>query len=114
MGFEGLMFRNAKGLYDVGQRSADLLKMKDFFDDEFEVIDFYEGEGREAGCVMWRCKTKDGKVFGCRPEGTHEERAEFLKEAKDYVGKMLTIRYQELTKDGLPRFPVGVAFRDYE
>jgi len=114
MGFEGLMFRNAKGLYDVGQRSADLLKMKDFFDDEFEVVDFYEGEGREAGCVMWRCKTKDGKVFGCRPEGTHEERAELLKEAKDYVGKMLTIRYQELTKDGLPRFPVGVAFRDYE
>jgi hypothetical protein len=31
-----------------------------------------------------------------------------------YVGKKLTVRYQELTDEGLPRFPVGVAFRDYE
>jgi DNA ligase-1 len=113
-GYEGLMLRNPKGLYAVGQRSSDLLKMKDFFDDEFEVVDFYEGEGREKGCVMWKCKTKAGQEFGCRPEGTHEERAELFKEGGAYVGKMLTIRYQELTKDGLPRFPVGVAFRDYE
>jgi hypothetical protein len=27
---------------------------------------------------------------------------------------MLTVRYQELTDDGLPRFPVGVGLRDYE
>ena len=114
LGFEGLMIRNSKGLYAVGQRSADLLKMKEFEDDEYEVVDFYEGEGREAGCVMWRCKTKDGKVFGCRPEGTHEERAALLSRGASFVGKMLTVRFQELTEDGVPRFPVGVAFRDYE
>jgi DNA ligase 1 len=113
-GFEGLMIRNPKGLYAVGQRSADLLKMKEFEDDEYEVVDFYEGEGREAGCVMWRCKTKDGKLFGCRPEGTHEERAALLRRGAFFVGKMLTVRFQELTGDGVPRFPVGVAFRDYE
>jgi len=113
-GFEGLMIRNPKGLYAVGQRSADLLKMKEFEDDEFEVVDFYEGEGREAGCVMWRCKTKDGKLFGCRPEGTHEERAALLRRGPSFIGKMLTVRFQELTGDGVPRFPVGVAFRDYE
>jgi DNA ligase-1 len=113
-GFEGLMIRNPKGLYAVGQRSADLLKMKEFEDDEYEVVDFYEGEGREAGCVMWRCKTKDGKLFGCRPEGTHEERAALLRRGPSFIGKMLTVRFQELTGDGVPRFPVGVAFRDYE
>ena len=113
-GFEGLMLRNLKGRYAVGDRSADLLKMKEFQDDEYEVVDFYEGEGREAGCVMWRLKTAEGKEFGCRPEGTHEERAALLKEAASYVGKKLTVRFQELTKDGIPRFPVGVAFRDYE
>jgi hypothetical protein len=26
----------------------------------------------------------------------------------------LTVRYFELTNDGIPRFPVGVAIRDYE
>jgi ATP-dependent DNA ligase len=114
LGYEGLMIRNAKGLYAIGDRSVDLLKMKDFFDDEYEVVGFYEGEGREAGCVMWKCKTADGKEFGCRPEGTHAERAELFKTGGSYVGKKLTVRFQELTKDGLPRFPVGVAFRDYE
>ena len=113
-GFEGLMLRNLKGRYAVGERSVDLLKMKEFQDDEYEVVGFYEGEGREAGCVMWRLKTAEGKEFGCRPEGTHEERGEMLKEAASYVGKKLTVRFQELTKDGIPRFPVGVAFRDYE
>jgi DNA ligase-1 len=32
----------------------------------------------------------------------------------EYVGKMLTVRYQEMTDIGVPRFPVGIAFRDYE
>jgi hypothetical protein len=27
---------------------------------------------------------------------------------------MLTVRYQELTDDGIPRFPVGLEIRDYE
>ena len=33
---------------------------------------------------------------------------------EDYVGKMLTVRYQERTDEGLLRFPVGIAIRDYE
>jgi len=113
-GYEGLMVRNALGLYDVGNRSTDLLKMKEFQDDEFEIVGFYEGEGGDKGLVIWRCKTKEGKLFGCRPHGTHEERAELFKHGKEYVGKMLTVRFQELTADGIPRFPVGIAVRDYE
>ena len=31
----------------------------------------------------------------------------------DYVGKLLTVRYQELTDEGVPRFS-GIAIRDYE
>ena len=113
-GYEGLMVRNASGLYDVGNRSTDLLKMKEFQDDEFEIVGFYDGEGGEKGLIIWRCKTKEGKLFGCRPHGTHESRAELFKHGKEYVGKMLTVRYQELTPDGIPRFPVGIAVRDYE
>jgi len=32
----------------------------------------------------------------------------------DYYGKWLTVKYQELSKDGIPRFPVGISFRNYE
>ena len=113
-GYEGLIVRNKKGAYHLATRSADLQKYKEFEDDEYEVVGFTEGEGHDKGLVIWTCKTKDGKKFNVRPRGTHEERAALFKEAESYVGKMLTVRFQELTGDGIPRFPVGISFRDYE
>ena len=112
--FEGLMIRNKAGLYAIGDRSNDLLKMKEFEDDEFRIVGFYEADGAEKGCVMWRCVTPKGIEFGCRPEGTREDRQELFKHGSEYVGKMLTVKYQNLTPDGVPRFPVGVTIRDYE
>ena len=112
--FEGLMIRNKAGLYAIGDRSNDLLKMKEFEDDEFRIVGFYEADGAEKGCVMWRCITPKGVEFGCRPEGTREERQELFRKGSEYVGKMLTVKYQNLTPDGVPRFPVGITIRDYE
>lgn len=112
-GYEGIMLRNPAGLYK-NVRSADLLKYKEFFDDEYEVVGFKDGEGAEKGCVLWMCKTDKGDTFHCRPRGTHEERAELFQKGASYIGKKLTVRFQELTDDGIPRFPVGIAFRDYE
>ena len=36
------------------------------------------------------------------------------KDHEKYIGKMLTVRFQNLTALGVPRFPVGVVIRDYE
>ena len=113
-GYEGIMLRNAAGSYAVGQRSADLQKYKEFQDEEYEVIGFKEGEGAEAGCVIWLCKTAAGREFACRPRGTREDRAALFVDGAAYVGKKLTVRFQELSDEGTPRFPVGIAFRDYE
>ena len=113
-GYEGAMVRNLTGAYRIGKRSADLQKVKTFEDDEFEIVGFTQGTGGEAGCVIWICKTKDGKEFNVRPRGTREERQEYFRNGNDYIGKMLTVRYQELTDDGIPRFPVGISIRDYE
>jgi DNA ligase-1 len=112
-GFEGIMLRNADGLYKQ-TRSAELQKYKEFFDAEYEITGFTEGSGPEEGCVVWICQTEDGQTFHCRPRGTREERAELFQHGDDYVGLPLTVRYQELTDDGKPRFPVGLAIRDYE
>lgn len=112
-GYEGIMLRNKNGLYK-NARSIDLQKYKEFFDDEYEVIDYKEGEGQEEGCVLWICKTPEGKIFNCRPRGSREDRMELFKDGKKYVGKKLTVRFQELTDEKVPRFPVGIAFRDYE
>ena len=35
-------------------------------------------------------------------------------DGKKYIGKMLSVRYQEMTDSNVPRFPVGIAIRDYE
>ncbi len=113
-GYEGIMLRNKKGGYKVGQRSAELQKYKEFEDAEFTIVDFKEGDGLEKGCVIWICRTEDGQEFACRPRGTREERMELFENADDYIGKGLSVRYQELTDDGVPRFPVGIGIRDYE
>lgn len=112
-GYEGIMMRNKDGLYS-GVRSCSLQKYKCFFDSEYEVVGYKEGEGLEAGCVLWICQTADGKQFSCRPRGSREERVEMFGRADEYVGKMLTVKFQELTDTGLPRFPVSIGFRDYE
>ena len=39
---------------------------------------------------------------------------EILDNRDDYIGKYATIKYFELTPDGVPRFPYAIAFRDYE
>ena len=113
-GFEGIMLRNKAGAYRVGVRSADLQKYKEFCDDEYTVTGFREGEGAEKGCVIWVCRTEAGQEFACRPRGTREDRMDLFARGASFIGKRLTVRYQELTTDGLPRFPVGIAFRDYE
>jgi DNA ligase-1 len=113
-GFEGIMLRNKAGLYKVGQRSSDLQKYKEFEDQEYEITGFSSGTGVEEGCVIWECKTKSGQKFMCRPRGTREERVELYGNGGAYIGKMLNVRFQELSNDGLPRFPVGICVRDYE
>jgi ATP-dependent DNA ligase len=112
-GYEGIMLRNKNSSYK-GSRSIDLQKYKEFFDDEYEVIGYQEGQGLEEGCVLWTCITSERKQFSCRPRGSREERQEMFLHGDKYIGKKLSVKYQELTDDGIPRFPVGIAFRDYE
>jgi len=112
-GFEGLMLRNKTGLYK-NSRAVDLQKFKEFFDGEFKIVGYKEGEGLETGCVIWICEAENGLQFACRPRGTREEREVLYSDGKKYVGKKLTVRYQEMTDSNVPRFPVGIAIRDYE
>ena len=49
-----------------------------------------------------------------RPKGSVEKRQQMFKDLEKIIGKELTVRYQELSEDGIPIFPVGIVIRDYE
>tara|TARA_S200000501_G_scaffold252946_1_gene237039 strand:- start:12443 stop:13585 length:1143 start_codon:yes stop_codon:yes gene_type:complete len=113
-GFEGTIIRNTHGLYKMNHRSPDLQKFKTFLDDEYEIVGFTQGTGTDEGCVIWECKTKEGKTFSVRPRGSVAERQGYFNNGNEWIGSQLTVRYQELTDGGIPRFPVGITIRNYE
>lgn len=113
-GYEGAIIRNINGLYKIKHRSKDLQKYKEFVDKEFVIVGGHEGSGPDEGTVVFEVKTKTGAIFSVRPKGTREMRTEWMKDIKKLIGKELTVRYQNLSEDGIPIFPVGLAIRDYE
>lgn len=112
-GYEGVIIRNLDGMYEFGFRSNNLIKFKKFDDSEFEITDVVEATGRDAGTAVFVCKC-DGGTFNVKPQGTREIRAEYYKNRKNLIGKLVTVQYQGLSKDLIPRFPSAIAIRDYE
>ena len=111
-GYEGIMARNADSLYLFGYRSVDLLKVKRFLDAEYKVVGFTDGTAVEKGCLIFICETEEGRNFRVRPTGSHEERKSMFANGESYIGKMLTVKFQELSNDKVPRFPVGLHIRE--
>lgn len=105
-GCEGAMVRLYDGVYGQGQRSSSLLKVKEFDDAEFKFVRWETGQREEDLIAV--CLTESGAEFSAKMIGTREEKAEL----KNTTGKQLTVKYFGMTDDGLPRFPIGKAFRD--
>lgn len=107
-GGEGIMLRKAESLYEEG-RSTSLLKVKTFFDDEATVISHVPGRGKHKGRLGALKVDWNGTEFKVGTGFSDDQRRNPPK-----VGSSVTFRYQELTKDGVPRFPSFVSARDYE
>lgn len=113
-GYEGAIIRNFKGLYEFGYRSKNLIKLKKFYDEEFPIVDIIEATGRDKGTAIFILKAKNGKTFNARPQGSKALRTQYLLDRKKLIGKPCTVKYQELSEYGIPRFPSAIAIRDYE
>ncbi|MBX2800985.1 MAG: DNA ligase [Myxococcales bacterium] len=100
LGGEGLMLRKPGSAYVAG-RSETLLKVKRFHEIEARVVAHVPGTGRHEGRLgALRVALENGTIFKV---GTGFSDAE--REAPPAVGVVVTVRYQELTKAGVPRFP---------
>lgn len=107
-GFEGCMLRKPDSPYE-NKRSKNLLKYKKFLDEEFTIDDIEEGLGSRSGMAgKLVLKMKSGKTFGAGIRGGEDYYKQLLLDKKKLIGKLATIRYQNLSEDGIPRFPIAV------
>lgn len=108
LGFEGQMIRMDTPYENC--RTKNLLKRKEFITEEFELVDIVEGEGNRSGMAGSAVlKTLTGLQFSSSLVGDHGYCKMLLINKKDVIGKMATIRYQNLTPEGCPRFPEMLA-----
>lgn len=126
-GYEGAIARKNHGIYEYSyssHRSKDLIKIKPYLDDEFEIVGFTQGvAGSNVGAIIWICCAHGNKdlTFTVVPNMLVGERKKLYKqlienelESAKYIGKKLTVSYSELSSDGIPQQPKGVVIRDYE
>lgn len=110
-GYEGLMVRNALGMY-VNKRSYDLQKVKEFDDAEFKIIGVEEGRGKLAGKAIFVCEF-EGRPFKAKMKGKLDDLKKYIDDPSLAVGKQLTVQFQGWTnKNKVPRFPVGLRIRE--
>lgn len=136
-GYEGAMLRDPNSLYKQGRqtlKSQALMKLKRFFDDEAVVIGFEEKltntnekEKDERGYSK-RSSKQEGMVpantlgalvvkwkdveFRLGSGYNDEQRHHIWYNREKLLGKLVTFKYQELSKYGVPRFPVWKCFRE--
>jgi DNA ligase 1 len=108
-GYEGQIVRHNTP-YEQ-KRTNNLLKRKEFVDQEFELKDILEGQGQWTGYAKIAvCSLPDGREFRAGISGTQEFNYQLLLEKDKY--KSVTVKYQALTPDGIPRFPIAIKFYD--
>lgn len=126
-GYEGIIIRDAQATYQWKHRGKRMYKYKEFKDAEFTIVGYKCGTGTNDGAVVWRCRKKSTRTvdqrlwpgqlydyFDTVPHGTIKDRRKLYREGWKYIGKLLTVRYQQESVYGVPIFPKGVAIRDYE
>jgi DNA ligase 1 len=111
-GYEGQIIRILDSEYE-NSRSKSLLKHKTFHDAEFTILGVEEGKGKLSGKVGTLMFEIDGKPFNAAVNGDHEYLEKLFKSGA-LIGKQSTVKYFELTTDGIPRFPKVIAIRDFE
>jgi DNA ligase-1 len=102
-GYEGAIIRT-DAPYEH-KRSKNLLKYKEFQDDEFEIVDVNIGKNQTIA-ESFTIRLKNDKLCNATLAFPDEVCKEILENKENYIGKMATVCYFGITNDGLLRFPV--------
>lgn len=111
-GYEGLVARKPNSTYQFGKRGSDMIKVKEYMEQEFEIIDYKDGLRDEDFCFI--LQTEDGKPFAAKPIGDRELKDRYLRDIDEIIGKQGTVKFFEWSKEGVPQQPIFQVVRDYE
>jgi hypothetical protein len=99
----------------VDSRNKALLKVKFFIDEEFEIVDWTDGDTPSSkGLVKWVVMTPEGKTFNVSMNAPHDIQREYFQNGEKYIGSDLTVEFERYSPDGIPMKPRGKAIRNYE
>ncbi|HEB9416550.1 TPA: DNA ligase [Campylobacter coli] len=104
---EGVVIRKDLVPYEKG-RSKNALKLKPYEDAECKVIAYTEGKGKFQGKIgALLCQMPDDRVIKIGSGLKDKDR-----ENPPKIGSIVTYKFNGLTKNSLPRFPVFLHIRD--
>ncbi len=110
-GFEGAMIKDLDAPYKFG-RGYEVMKLKAFHDVDLIVDRLEEGTGKHAGRLGAVVVSYKGTEVKVGSGFTDELRKSIWSDPDRFVGRMVEVRYQEVTPDGSLRFPTFVCFRN--
>lgn len=113
-GYEGLMLKPNIPYY-VGRSQNKMLKFKSANTQDCEILSLIPGKGKMVDSTMMGAmlvRQENGQKCMVGSGFKLEERGGLLKQKDALIGRVAEIKYQELTNDGIMRFPVFIRFRD--
>lgn len=121
LGYEGAIVRLVTDKGYEQKRTSNLLKYKKFMDAEFEIVGYEQGTpgSKLDGCLAAfhlkiECDDPDRETFKAKPDGSHDLLAQLWEDRDEWIGKVVTVTFQNYSKYGVPRFPIikGLRWED--
>lgn len=107
---EGVVYRNAQGVYEFDKRSYDVIKRKPRQTLEVKVV---SAKRDKNGDGVLTGEMENGKVVEFLMRKDSDETINYRKEenALTLIGQFVEIEYEEFSDEGIPTKPVGVRVR---
>lgn len=113
--YEGIIIRELNAPY-IRRRSPLIMKFKPKKSDYYQIIDYKEEISKDGvpkntlGALF--CTSDEGTVFSVGSGFTADQRQHYWKHREELIAKVCHIQYQNITTNGVPRFPVFVEILD--
>ena len=110
-GYEGAMIKDPDAPYKFG-RGYEVMKYKAFHDVDLPIKQLLEGTGKHSGKLGSVVVCFKGVDVQVGSGFSDEIREAIWKLPEAFIGRVIEVRYQEVTPDGSLRFPTFVCFRN--